>query len=351
MANDESFFEQLFLLKGFRTEPHDGADIPYNPREGTEVKNSENLRENKAYAKYWTPLYDQGNWLNSCVANAAAALHAYEFRKAEMLTKQERPPSINPSRAFIWYNARAAEIISELHLDDANASDVVQANMQKNKWENAACYTRSAMKALQQKGVCDETLWNYPTNGLKRVQLDAANKQPSSTAIANATHYRIWQYERVDIKHSKEEREKLVALEKQSPTAAKDIKNAEGEKVIFKLRAAISEGHPVQFGIHYYHRELAHQFIQVENTTGKKWSLSKLPCKHERPREPKCGSHTVLAIGYDEDSVICQNSYGVKYEWSDEGFFRVPWHWISDFEATEDFWILRAVEEEAGSLR
>ena len=292
MADAESFFEKLFLLKGFRSEPHDRADIPYRPRKGTEVKGSENLRENKAYADYWTPLYNQGNWLNSCVANAAAALHAYEFRKVAALTKQEHPPAINPSRAFIWYNARAAEIISELSLDEGNASEVVRVNMHESKWKNAACYTRSAMKVLQQKGACDETLWNYPTKPLKQDQLDAANIQPSSTAIANATFYRIWQYERVDTKHSKEEREKLVALEKENHTAADEIKDAEGEKVIYKLRAAISEGHPVQFGIHYYHKELTDQFIQVENATGKRWSLSKLTSKHERPKEHKCGSHT-----------------------------------------------------------
>jgi hypothetical protein len=348
MADAESFVRHLFEQKGFRPDPYDSADISYEPKSGTHLKVSENLRENSAYHDFWTPVYNQGPILQSCVANAAAALHAYEFRKALFSAGVSEPPAINPSRTFIWYNAREAEILAKEN--NAMKEDEVakESNIVKEKAKNKTCYPRSAMKSLQQKGVCDESQWPYPTQSKKQDAqdaMDAANERPTSTVISDAAPYRIWRYERVDIKRSKEYKTELKELEKTNEAEATKRKDDDGKLVKDKLRAAISEGHPVQFGIHYYQQNPDDQFVKK----GKKWSLTELHFKHKAPTNPHWGNHAVLAIGYDEDSVICQNSYGP--DWPDGGFFLAPWSWITDYEATEDFWMVRGFQELADSQK
>lgn len=340
MAGLEDLFKSMFELKGVHREPYDQADILYEPRKDTIPSDAENLRKDARYQSFWGPIYDQGP-VQSCVANAAAALLSFELKKSLAAATDKHLCAINPSRSFIWYNARREEVISKLKTAEQKEEASRQENLVKEKAENATCHTRSAMKTLQRDGVCDEKDCEYPTKGVAKYEaLNVANAIPSEPARETAKGYRIQQYERVDKKRSPEEMARLAKLD---ATQAQKGKDDDGELVITNVRAAITEGHPVQFGIHYYYKELEQQYKLIDTAEGKRWSLAPLLSKHVKPKAG-CGSHCVLAVGYDKDFVVCQNSYGEDCECNDGGFFLVPWAWISDFEATEDFWIMRGFQ-------
>ena len=63
-----------------------------------------------------------------------------------------------------------------------------------------------------------------------------------------------------------------------------------------------------------------------------------------RPKSPGDG-HSVLAVGYDDATklILVQNSRGS--DWGNHGYFYMPYAWISDFAATNDFWTIRSIEE------
>ncbi|EXJ75537.1 uncharacterized protein A1O5_00043 [Cladophialophora psammophila CBS 110553] len=162
------------------------------------------------------------------------------------------------------------------------------------------------MKRLRQKGVCDESKCRYPTASKKEEAMDVSSQQPADEAFETAQPYRIWHYEPLNEKRSPAEKDELA---KKDADEASKIKDEEGNALNDKLCKAISEGHPVQFGINYYHKAPDHQLKQIETRKGKKWPLVQLTCRHEKP-PAKCGKHAALAIVYDEYSVICQTSYG-----------------------------------------
>ncbi|KIW82041.1 hypothetical protein Z517_05068 [Fonsecaea pedrosoi CBS 271.37] len=305
----------LFGERGWIAEYYDERDFCYEPAPGIEADPQANLRDSDKYRAYWGKIYNQGSALNSCVANAAAALFTYELNKELAMSKRQTPPAIDPSRSFIWYNARKVE--------------------KPAKFDNATCHTRSAMKALQKDGVCKETLCPYPQNPDKTDAVEITSKEPSEDAKSAAKAYQIAWYGRLDKKRSPKERHALEELANRSADEATKEKNRDGELLKEKLCKAITEGYPVLFGIHYYSKDAYKQFEKRESG---KWLLTRLDERHKTPPH-KYPSHAVLAIGYDEEGVTCQSSYGEDY--LDNGTFLAPWAWITDFEATEDFWTMR----------
>lgn len=101
-------------------------------------------------------IYDQSN-LGSCVANATGA--CYKFLN----------PTFDPSRLFIYYNARS--------LEETVSTD-------------SGCQIRDAIKSLARQGVCKEELDPYNT-----VQFAIT---PPFTAFTNAKLHRIIRYERIE---------------------------------------------------------------------------------------------------------------------------------------------------------
>lgn len=306
-----SFLHDLFGLRGFISEPHDANDQEYEPRKDIKIKDGVDLREE--YPGFWLPIYDQLKY-NSCVANAAAALHYFEYTKERSAHETQMPPAIHPSRVFIWYNARLAD-----------------PKTNKHNLANRGCYTRNAMKTLSNSGVRSELLCRYPSLNA----LEEADKQPTDQAYEDAKQYRIARYQRLDSNRSKEQKKNWQSrdFEKQ--------KDDEGSRLRQKLRAALSEGHPVQFGFYYYETDHEKQFLGSDGTMRE---LARLPGQKHEPPPPKLGSHAVLAVGYNKEHVICRSSWGSGF--SEKGFFRMPWEWITDFEATDDFWIITAFESE-----
>ena len=65
-----------------------------------------------------------------------------------------------------------------------------------------------------------------------------------------------------------------------------------------------------------------------------------------KPGEKQLGGHAVLAVGYDEQAerILVRNSWGA--DWGMKGYFTMPYDYISDDNLADDFWTLRAFEDE-----
>lgn len=65
-----------------------------------------------------------------------------------------------------------------------------------------------------------------------------------------------------------------------------------------------------------------------------------------KPSEKQVGGHAVLAVGYDEQTerMLVRNSWGA--DWGIEGYFTMPYDYISNDNLADDFWTLRALEDE-----
>ncbi len=61
------------------------------------------------------------------------------------------------------------------------------------------------------------------------------------------------------------------------------------------------------------------------------------------PDEAVIGGHAVLCLGYDNASqvFICQNSWGTG--WGMQGFFTMPYAYLTDQNLADDFWSIRLV--------
>jgi hypothetical protein len=340
---------------GWLRDTFDGHDHPYTRPPGLKDQGPVNLREK--HPNCWDPPYDQLS-LNACVGNATAA--AYRFEVKKFIAEHPEGPDYerNPSRVFIYYNARAAG--EPEHSKVELRTDIVRV-------KHEGTYVRTAMKGLHKFGVCSEHYWPYvPTEAAykeaetktaetaapadmtaaewdtKRAELwkdfkqtssEPANVRPAKEYYAIAEYNRIAGYERLDVQRTIAKR---VELGKSDPD---EERNKDGKILAKNLRLALTDGHPVVFGFFYY----------AENPwirdTDNRYTLVPLPGRHQEPAG-KWGKHVVLAIGYNDDRVLCQNSWGPTYGPADgisDGLFNMPWSYITDFEATNDFWIITSL--------
>ena len=116
---------------------------------------------------------------------------------------------------FIWYNARAVE----------NFKDPDQA-----------CRVRSAMETLRKDGVCDETLYPYPSfNQTKEESVAHSTIRPELPAYDCGLRYRVAGYKRLDHKSTKEEKHAFDSMGRDQALAQK---NEIGKALLGRLRAA-----------------------------------------------------------------------------------------------------------------
>ena len=108
--------------------------------------------------------------LGACVANALSNAHLYQQ------ARQSGPP-FQPSRLFIYWNARATEGTTAV---------------------DSGCTIRDAVKTVVREGVCDERLWPY------RIRRFA--ETPPVEAFRSAQRHQALRYSRVgqndDLKHA-----------------------------------------------------------------------------------------------------------------------------------------------------
>ncbi|MCJ1451122.1 hypothetical protein MMC28_001457 [Mycoblastus sanguinarius] len=294
---------------GWLPDVFDGRDHPFTSK--LEVKDGSSINLRDKYKKFWyKDVYDQKT-LSSCVANATASAYYFELQKQLDFGHLDRG-TFPPSRLFIYWIARTGK----------------QDKEGKRPIVDKGCNTRTAMKGLEQFGVCSETTWPYLE---QKVDI-----YPGLHAFLEAKSNHIVKYERLDIKRTRDAKEQM-------DTPAKE---EDGQHVLNNLRQCLSEGHPVVIGFWYYWK-------QPEWLPSGPEGLLVLPPlpgpRHSKPPQSDkgryiYGGHAVLAVGYDDENrlVRCLNSWGDDF--SKHGLFWMPYYWITDFEATDDFWMLRLVQ-------
>jgi C1A family cysteine protease len=295
----------------------DPRDHYYTPNPSTVPPKSVNLRQD--HTQLTSDIYDQLK-TNSCTANATAAAFWYEEKAGR---REQAWGKLGPSRLFIYWLARGAYQREDLNI--------------RYPTDTGSC-ARDAMKGIAKCGVCSEEDWPF--------DVDAVNDKPSVEAIGKATSHTINAFYRLDPTRPDADDHKLST----------DEKDKIGAALLDNLRKCLAEQYPVVFGFWYY-LPIRESFDDSQKPFVLKdvWSLAdkKFP-RHTFPGDlpnelriknkagnPVSPGHTVLGIGYDDEkqAVLIQNSLGSS--WGGDGTFWMPYSWITDYAATNDFWTIR----------
>jgi C1A family cysteine protease len=148
---------------------------------------------------------------------------------------------------------------------------------------------RTGVKVCNKVGICAEKLWPYKVRKFKTA--------PPATADADAATRKISEYLRI--------------------TDLTGVKNS------------LAAGYPVIFGFAVYDSFESDKVA----TTG----MVPMPTTKEK----MLGGHAVLAVGYDNKSkmLIVRNSWGPN--WADDGYFYLPYGFVTSRDLSDDFWTIR----------
>jgi C1A family cysteine protease len=160
--------------------------------------------------------------------------------------------------------------------------------------QDAGATIRDGIKTMVDKGVCPETMWPYKICKFK--------KRPDETCYTEALNNKVTEYLRI------------------SPHS------------LYEVKHCLSEGYPIAFGFTIFESFMSDKV----NQTG----IAPMP----QPNESTLGGHAVLAVGYDDtkQALIIRNSWGKS--WGLDGYFYLPYGYVSEPNLSADFWTIRLVE-------
>jgi C1A family cysteine protease len=64
-----------------------------------------------------------------------------------------------------------------------------------------------------------------------------------------------------------------------------------------------------------------------------------------KPTEKRLGGHAVMAVGYDDAKQVFLVRNSWSKAWGDQGYFYMPYFYITDTNRADDFWTIRLVEK------
>jgi C1A family cysteine protease len=160
--------------------------------------------------------------------------------------------------------------------------------------EDAGAMIRDGVKSLVKTGVCSEKRWPYKISKFKQ--------KPAAACFTEAANHQVASYHRV------------IGLT--------------------QMKRCLAEGYPFVFGFSVYEG--------FESDVVAKTGQLNLPT----PQEKQVGGHAVCAVGFDDsiEQVIVRNSWGA--DWGLRGYFKMPYDYISASDLADDFWTIRAFENE-----
>lgn len=160
--------------------------------------------------------------------------------------------------------------------------------------EDAGAAIRDGVKSLVKLGVCSEKIWPY--------NIAKFTQKPSRTCFRQAADHQVTSYHRI------------LSLQ--------------------EMRQCLAEGYPFVFGFTVY--------TAFESAAVAKSGKLNLP----KSREKVLGGHAVCAVGYNNSTkrILVRNSWGA--DWGKGGYFTMPYDYISDDNLADDFWTIRAFENE-----
>jgi len=160
--------------------------------------------------------------------------------------------------------------------------------------EDSGAAIRDGVKSLVKLGVCGEDIWPY--------NIAKFTRKPSPACYKAASDHQVTSYHRI------------LSLQ--------------------EMKQCLAEGYPFVFGFSVY--------SAFESPAVARTGRLNLP----KPAEKNLGGHAVCAIGYDDAAkrVLVRNSWGA--DWGLGGYFTMPYAYVSNSNLADDFWTLRAFENE-----
>ena len=160
--------------------------------------------------------------------------------------------------------------------------------------EDAGAMIRDGIKTLVDAGVCHEDKWQYDESKF--------TAKPPCWCYKAAKDNQVLQYLRI------------------------------AEHTLQGVKEALADGFPVTFGFTLYESMMTDEVART--------GLVPVPTATEKP----IGGHAVKAVGYDDSKqcLIVKNSWGTN--WGLQGYFYLPYWYISTPNAAADFWVIKLVE-------
>lgn len=153
---------------------------------------------------------------------------------------------------------------------------------------------RDGIKSVATQGVCSEDMWPY--------EITAFTNKPSDECYTAALNNKVVQYLRVN-------------------------------RNIHDMKSCLADGYPFVFGFSVYQSFESGEVAQT--------GLMPMPL----PNETLLGGHAVCAVGYDDatERIKVRNSWGT--EWGVNGYFFMPYKYITDNDLADDFWTIRLIQQ------
>lgn len=177
-----------------------------------------------------------------------------------------------------------------------------RVQVEKRNPQSKTASLRDTVKAMSKIGVCLEDSWKYDA---KQVAM-----KPSAQCYKEAEGNKIKSYHRID--------------------QSNDIN---------QLRACLNAGSPFVFSFIVYP-----SFYQAPPS-----GVVPVPTASEKAKNPHPPGHACVAVGYNDKSKTIRvlNSWGKN--WGDNGFFYMPYDYITNRSLCYDFWKIEFVQEKWGA--
>lgn len=164
--------------------------------------------------------------------------------------------------------------------------------------QDAGAQIRDGIKSIAKQGVCHEADWPY--------DIEKFAEKPPQDCYLSAKGTKCLKYARVS------------------------------QRVDHLKAVLVHERIPIPFGF------AVHKSFETPEVA----ETGVMPMPGSEAEDPVLGGHAVALVGFDDDKkhFIVRNSWGP--DWGVNGYFYMPYDFVSNPEECQDFWVVKYVEED-----